>query len=95
MRFHIYTAEGKKRTTVSLHRNLAELVAIALGCRPESTEAQQATTQWLQQQFNQHMDTRYAGRQSTSYAMQSYSFELIADKVLSSKHLDWIFEQGG
>jgi hypothetical protein len=40
MRFHLYTAEGKKRTTVSLHTTLARLMAIALGQQPESIEAQ-------------------------------------------------------
>jgi hypothetical protein len=91
-RFHIYAAKGKKRTTISLHRTLAELVAIALGHQPESREANRAITQWLQQQFDQHMDTRHMGTQSISYYMQSYAFELIADNILSSKHQDWLLE---
>lgn len=93
-RFHIYTAEGKKRTTVSLHRMLAELIAIALGHQPDSREGHRATTQWLQQQFDQHLDTRYEGRQSISHFMQSYALELVVDKTLSSQYLEWAYEQG-
>lgn len=94
-RFHIRTAEGKKRTTVSFHRTLAHLVAIALGHEPESRAARSAISGWLQQQFDQRMDTRYAGRQSISYFMQSYAFEMIADKELSSKYIDWLIEYDG
>jgi len=93
MRFHIYTAEGKKRTTLSLHTTLARLMAIALGQLPESREAHRATTQWLQRQFDQHMDTRHTGRQSISHFMQSYALELVVDKTLSSQYHDWLFEQ--
>jgi pyrroloquinoline quinone (PQQ) biosynthesis protein C len=95
MRFHLYTAEGKKRTTVSLHTTLARLMAIALGQQPESIEAHRAITRWLQQQFDQHMDTRHTGRQSISHFMQSYALELIVDKTLSRQYDDWLFEQDG
>ena len=92
-RFHIYTAKGMKRTTVSLHNTLAQYVAVALGHEPESKAAHSAISQWLQQSFNERMDTKYAGLQSISYFLQEAAFELIADKMLSSKRLDWFIEE--
>ncbi len=92
-RFHIRTAAGMKRTTVSLHKTLAQYVAIALGNEPESKEAHSAISQWLQQCFNERMDTKYTGAQSISFFLQEAAFELIADKMLSSKRLDWFVEE--
>jgi hypothetical protein len=92
-RFHIDTAKGMKRTTVSLHKTLAQYVAIALGHEPESKEAHRAISQWLQQCFNERMDTKYAGLQSISYFLQEDAFELIADNMLSKKRMDWFIEE--
>ena len=92
-RFHIRTAEGMKRTTVSLHKTLSQYVAIALGHEPESKAAHRAISQWLQQCFNERMDTKYAGLQSISYFLQEAAFELIADKMLSSKRIDWFIDK--
>jgi len=92
-RFHIRTAKGMKRTTVSLHNALAQYVAIALGHEPESKEAHSAISKWLQQCFNERMDTKYAGLQSISYFLQEAAFELIADKILSSKRINWFIEE--
>jgi hypothetical protein len=92
-RFHINTADEMKRTTVSLHNTLAQYVAIALGHEPESKEAHSAISQWLQQCFNERMDTKYTGTQSISYFLQEDAFELIADKILSRKRIDWYIEE--
>ncbi len=93
-RFHIRTAASMKRTTVSLHKTLAQYVAIALGHEPESKQAHSAISQWLQQCFNERMDTKYVGaQQSISFYLQEAAFELIADKMLSSKRLDWFVEE--
>jgi len=92
-RFHIRTAKGMKRTTVSLHKTLSQYVAIALGHKPESKEAHSAISQWLQQCFNERLDTKYSGTQSISYVLQEDAFELIADKMLSRKRTDWFIEE--
>jgi len=92
-RFHIHTAEGMKRTTVSLHKTLSQYIAIALGHEPESKVAHRAISQWLQQCFNERMDTKYTGAQSISYFLQEDAFELIADKMLSRKRIDLFIEK--
>ena len=45
-RFHVILAGD--RTTVTVHRTLAALLAIKLGLEPETREAHRAVRKWLQ-----------------------------------------------
>ncbi len=95
IRFHIYTAGGSKRTTISLHYRLVYYLTMTLGHEPNSMAGNRAVTEWIQQQFDQNMDTAYDGRQSISFFMQEYAFDKIVDNQLSDQLLEWELENDG
>ena len=84
-RYHVI--QGTRRTTVSLDRHLAGLLAIHLGHQPDDAEAHRAVRDWLQAQLDAANDP---GRQRVSQWLQGEALLAISDKKLSEKYLTWL-----
>jgi hypothetical protein len=84
-RYHVI--HGDRRTTVSLPRHLAGLLAVHLGHQPDDAEAHRAVRDWLQAQLDAADDP---GRQRVSQWLQGEAILAIADKELSSAYLTWL-----
>lgn len=86
-RFHVTL--GSKRTTVSLDQTLVELLAIKLGCLPETAQAHHAIRDWLQNELDVANDP---GRYRVSQWLQSQALFEIADKSLYKRHAEWLLD---
>ncbi len=83
-RFHVRL--GDKRTTVSIDRTLAELMALKLGEQPYSVEAHQAIRLWLQDRIDEANDP---GRYKVSQWLQSEIIHVLVDKNVSKRYWEW------
>ena len=88
-RYHIQ--RGDKRTTVSLHPVLAQLLAFKLGQPPDTQQAHQVVRQWLQETADQSADPHQEG---FSQWLQGEAVLFISDNTLSNRWLDWIAGRG-
>ncbi len=84
-RFHVRL--GDKRTTVSIDRTLAELMALKLGEQPYSEEAHQAIRLWLQDKLDEANDP---GRYKVSQWLQSEIIHGLVDKKVSELYERWL-----
>ncbi len=84
-RFHVRL--GDKRTTVSIDRTLAELMALKLDEQPYSEEAHQAIRLWLQNRLDEANDP---GRYKVSQWLQSEIIHALVDKKVSKLYGRWL-----
>ena len=84
-RYHVI--QGTRRTTVSLDRHLAGLLAIHLGHQPDDAEAHRAVRDWLQDRLDAEADPE---RQQVSQWLQGEAVLAVADKKLSESYLTWL-----
>lgn len=89
MRPHYHVYLGERRTTVSLHPTLAELLALRLDRQPDSASAHRAIRHWLQQQLDDAYDP---GRCQVSQWLQSQVIFEIVDTNLSRRYADWLLK---
>lgn len=88
IRYHLDT--GRKRTTVSLDKTIATLLALKLGLAPDAEDAHAAVREWLQQSiepFKLKGEVR-SGRLSSLVRLNAILF-LVGSKLERQYH-DWL-----
>ncbi len=78
---------GNKRTMVTVHNRVAELLAIKLDETPETKEAKKAIRLWLQHQLDEINDPQLV---YVSQWLQDQTLMYLVDKDLREKYLAWI-----
>ena len=89
VRFHV--SFGDCRTTITVDRILFELMAIKLKYQPDDEYAHSAVREWIQETAVSHLGER-RGRKSATQFVRRYLIGAIADKRLTSKRNDWLFD---
>jgi hypothetical protein len=78
---------GGRRTTVSLHETLSELLALKLGFEPDGKEAHGAVRRWLQARLDAADDPE---RVLTSQWLQACAIRAIAGPELAESWGRWM-----
>ena len=87
-RYHLTL--GQKRTTVSLGPVISNLLALRLGCTPQSPKAHGTVRSWLQQRLDENNDP---GRIRVSQWLQDQIVLFLVDTNLSERYGDWLLEE--
>lgn len=87
-RYHITI--DSKRTTVSLDNILSELLAIKLGCVPNTQQSHRQIRIWLELQAKKYGRKRSV--RVSQFLQQIVCLE-IADNMLSKTYWDWFLNQ--
>ena len=83
-RYHVVL--GKKSTTVTVDKTLADLLALKLGHDPRSADAHFAVRAYLQEKLDEKND---AGQTSVSQWLREEVLLELVDKRLSDKYWRW------
>ena len=83
-RYHVVL--GKKNTTVTVDKTLADLLALKLGHAPRSADAHPAVRAYLQEKLDDNNDP---GRSSVSQWLREEALLDLVETKLSDKYWRW------